>query len=105
MRDHDNYRSSLPTKTLEYLALGVPVVATDLPGTRAVLEGLGGVWLVPPGDVPAMASALEEAIRPEAKAAAVEQAAEVRDRFRWPEAEVRSFYSDLLQQRETPAPS
>ena len=105
LRAHDNYRSSLPTKTLEYLALGVPVVATDLPGTRAVLEGLGAVWLVPPGDLPAMASAIEEAARPEAKTVAVEQAAEVRDRFRWPEAEVRSFYSDLLQQRETPAPS
>jgi glycosyltransferase involved in cell wall biosynthesis len=105
LRDHDNYRGSLPTKTLEYLALGVPVVATDLPGTRAVLEGLGAVWLVPPGDVPAMASAIEEAARPEAKAAAVERASEVRDRFKWPEAEVRSFYSDLLRQRETPTPS
>jgi glycosyltransferase involved in cell wall biosynthesis len=105
LRDHDNYRGSLPTKTLEYLALGVPVVATDLPGTRSVLEGLDAVWLVPPGDLAAMASAIEEATRPEAKAAAVEQAAEVRDRFRWPEAEVRSFYSDLLRQRETPTPS
>ncbi|HEY4606490.1 MAG TPA: glycosyltransferase, partial [Acidimicrobiia bacterium] len=51
LRDEANYRHSLPTKTLEYLAMGIPVVASDLPGTRAVLEGLDAVWLVPPGDI------------------------------------------------------
>jgi glycosyltransferase involved in cell wall biosynthesis len=105
LRDVGNYRDSLPTKTLEYLALGVPVVATDLPGTRSVLAGLDAVWLVPPGDPAAMASAITEAIRPEAKRAAVEQAPRIREGFRWPDAEVRSFYADLLGTRESPNPN
>ena len=96
LKDLANYRESLPTKTLEYLAMGVPVVATDLPGTSAVLEGLDAVWLVEPGDVGAMSKAIEDAVRPDSKRAALKQAMEVRERFRWPEAEVRSFYQTLI---------
>jgi glycosyltransferase involved in cell wall biosynthesis len=105
LRDEANYRESLPTKTLEYLAMGVPVVATALPGTRSVLQGLDAVWLVPAGDVPAMAQALSEAVRPEARTTAWQQARSIRSRFRWPEEEVRSFYQGLLSRGESPAPS
>jgi glycosyltransferase involved in cell wall biosynthesis len=105
LRDEANYRDSLPTKTLEYLAMGVPVVATDLPGTRAVLGALDGVWLVPPDDIEAMASAIASAVTPEAKKAAVEQAPLVRERFRWPEEDVRSFYDELLTSPGIPDPS
>ena len=105
LRDEDNYRGSLPTKTLEYLGSGVPVVATDLPGTHSVLEALEAVWLVPAGDVPAMAAAIKEAVQEPSKTAAVRQAPLVREKFRWPESEVRSFYSSLLSRRETQHPS
>jgi glycosyltransferase involved in cell wall biosynthesis len=105
LRDISNYRHSLPTKTLEYLALGVPVVATDLPGTRAVLGDLDAVWLVPPQDPSAMAKAITEASAREAKAAALVQTTVVRQRFQWPEAEVRSFYLALLGRSESPNPS
>jgi glycosyltransferase involved in cell wall biosynthesis len=105
LRDHPNYRDSLPTKTLEYLAMGVPVVATDLPGTRAVLGDLEAVWLVPPGDLAAMSKAIEQAARPQAKEAALAQAALVRARYRWPESEVSSYYAGLIRGGETPDPS
>lgn len=105
LRDIENYRNSLPTKTLEYLALGIPVVATDLPGSRSVLGELDAVWLVPPGDVEAMAKAIGEAATEEAKRAALAQVDLVRERFRWPEEEVRSFYLALAGQLESPAPS
>jgi glycosyltransferase involved in cell wall biosynthesis len=105
LRDHPNYRHSLPTKVLEYLAVGVPVVATDLPGTRAVLESLEAVWLVAPGDVEAMARAVGEAVRPEAKRAAVAQAGAIRSRYRWPEEEVRLFYQGLIRRGGNPDPS
>jgi glycosyltransferase involved in cell wall biosynthesis len=105
LRDLDNYRDSLPTKTLEYLAVGVPVVATDLPGTRRALGDLDGVWLVPPGDVEAMAKAIGEASTGEAKRAALGQVGLVRERFRWPEEDVRAYYLALVGESETPAPS
>lgn len=96
LREIPNYRHSQPTKVLEYLSLGVPVVASDLPGTRALVEGLEGVYLVDPGDVSGFASAIGEAVSEEAKGTAMAQAPEIRNRFKWPEAEVRVFYRSLL---------
>ncbi len=97
LRPRGNYVDSLPTKTLEYLALGVPVVATDLPGTRKVIAGLDAVWLVPPQDVEAMADALIEARTGKAKEEAVGQAQRIRTDFAWPRTEVMAFYLGLVR--------
>ena len=97
LRDLPNYRESLPTKVLEYLALGVPVVATDLPGTRRVIGDLDAVWLVPPGDTMAMAHALTEAVREEAIATATAQAGEIRARFRWDADAVGALYLSTVR--------
>lgn len=105
LRDLPNYRDSLPTKTLEYLAMGVPVVATDLPGTRAVLGDLDAVWLVPPGDVTAASEAITAAVEPRARAQALAQADAIRRAFRWPEEEVRAYYSTLIRPAESPTPN
>jgi glycosyltransferase involved in cell wall biosynthesis len=105
LRDEPNYRFSLPTKTLEYLAMGVPVVATDLPGTRAVIGELSSVALVPPGDIAAMSTAISQALHPQARAEAVEQAARVRREFSWPEDSVRAFYSGLFNREGSRDPS
>ena len=59
LRREPNYVDSLPTKVLEYLAMGLAVVATDLPGTRAVVDGLDGVVLTQPGSVDELGSAIE----------------------------------------------
>lgn len=45
-------------KLLNYMALGLPVVATDTPTNRAILGGHG--HLVPPGDPHALAAAIEQ---------------------------------------------
>lgn len=103
LRDEPNYRSSLPTKVLEYLAMGVPVVATDLPGTREILADLEGTVLTPPGDVPAMAAAIDRAVK--LRHHAGQQSSDIRRRYQWPEAEVRDFYTDLLSPGESPDPS
>ena len=58
LADLPNYRHSMPTKVAEYLARGVPVVASDLPATRAVLDVSGAGILVAPGDVDAACSAI-----------------------------------------------
>jgi glycosyltransferase involved in cell wall biosynthesis len=56
------YREGLPKSALEAMASGKPLVASDIPGLReAVADGQTG-FLVPPGDAPALAAALEKLI-------------------------------------------
>jgi glycosyltransferase involved in cell wall biosynthesis len=43
---------------LEAMASARPVVASDLPGVRAVVRSTGGGWLTPPGDAPALGQAI-----------------------------------------------
>ena len=48
-----------PNVLLEALACGCPVVASDCPGgSRELLEGVEGAWIVPPRDPTALAAAL-----------------------------------------------
>lgn len=96
LRDLPNYRYSQPTKVLEYLAVGLPVVASDLPGTRELVEGLDAVFLVPPGDPDALAIAISRARSSDVADAARAQAPAVRARFQWPADEVRAFYRSLV---------
>jgi glycosyltransferase involved in cell wall biosynthesis len=54
-------REMLPVQAVtgtEYLSLGKPLVATDLPGARALVADGENGWLVPPGDAGAMAEAI-----------------------------------------------
>lgn len=52
------YREGLPRTILEALAMGRPVVTTDMPGCRDPIEdGVNGL-LVPPRDAPALAAAM-----------------------------------------------
>ncbi len=46
---------------IEAMACGTPVIASDLPGVRAVVERVNGGSLVPPGDEQALARALQNA--------------------------------------------
>lgn len=52
------YASSLPTKLFEYLAAGLPVIATDIPLWRELLDGADCVTWVPPGDPDAVVRAI-----------------------------------------------
>ena len=100
LTDHPAYRRSLPTKVLEYLAVGVPVVASDLPGTRDVVEGLPGVVLVAPDRVDELARGLATAADPALRAAAVQGVAAVRERFGWPDERIRQVYRDVVPAAE-----
>jgi len=53
-----SYRMSLPNKLFEYVAAGLPILASDLPVIAAIVheEGIGEV--VPPADVEAIARAM-----------------------------------------------
>lgn len=52
------YAASLPTKLFEYLAAGLPVIATDVPVWRDLLAGVDCATWVPPGDVDAVVRAI-----------------------------------------------
>ena len=50
LHDEPNYRVSQPTKVIEYLAHGVPVITTPLPLARRLVEEVGAGIVVPFGD-------------------------------------------------------
>jgi glycosyltransferase involved in cell wall biosynthesis len=54
---------AVPVKLLEYLAAGLPVVASDFPVLRGFLEPCAGGLLVDPLDVPSSAAAIEQLLR------------------------------------------
>ena len=58
LHDEANYRHSMPTKLIEYLARGVPFVSTPLPLARDLAEASGGGIIVPFDDPGAAAEAI-----------------------------------------------
>jgi glycosyltransferase involved in cell wall biosynthesis len=94
LHDLPNYRDSLPTKVVEYLEMGLPVVASDLPGIRRALAGRDAVVLVPPGDAKAAGAALSQILAGgDERRAAAAQAPVLRESLIWPDEEVRRVYS------------
>jgi glycosyltransferase involved in cell wall biosynthesis len=58
----ENHRLALPNKLFEYIAAGVPVVASALPETRRLVEGHAVGWCVAPDQPEALAAALRVAL-------------------------------------------
>ena len=70
LEDRPNYRHSMPTKVIEYMAHGIPVITTPLPLARDIVTRAGCGVVVPFGDADATAAALIElAADPERRAA------------------------------------
>jgi glycosyltransferase involved in cell wall biosynthesis len=58
----ENHRLALPNKLFEYVAAGVPVVASDLPELRRAMAELGAGRVVDAGSPEAVAAALRAAL-------------------------------------------
>ena len=98
-----NYVEAYPTKLFEYMAAGLPVVASDFPLWREIVDGAGCGYLVDPHDPVAIADAIEAILDDPAGAAEMGRRGReaVFDRYRWdPEgARLVGFYERLLQRR------
>jgi glycosyltransferase involved in cell wall biosynthesis len=58
LHDEANFRQSMPTKVVEYMAHGVPVITTPLPLAVDLVRGAECGFVVPFGDVAATADAV-----------------------------------------------
>ncbi len=94
------YLTSQPTKLFEYMAAGIPVIASDFPLWRSIIADAGCGLLVDPCNVHDIAAAIEQLIRNPAEAEAMglrgRRAAE--EHFSWANEEqvLLSFYASLL---------
>lgn len=83
---------------LEAMAAGRPVVASDIPGYRSVVEDEDDGVLVPPGDAPALARALTALLRDPARRLALAARGRARaEAFGWDRvaARLEAYYDEV----------
>ena len=99
-----NYVESFPTKMFEYMALGLPVIVSDFPLYREVVDGSACGVCIDPLDSAALAAALEQLLRDPAKAQELGRNGReaVEKRYRWDQQldALEGFYRDNLAARE-----
>jgi len=80
-----NYVDALPIKLFEYMAAGMPVVASDFPVWRAIVDDAGCGLLVDPQDPAAIAAAIRELLADEERAHSMGEAGKqaVLNKYSW----------------------
>jgi glycosyltransferase involved in cell wall biosynthesis len=95
-----NYVESFPTKMFEYMALGLPVIVSDFPLYREVVESSSCGLCVDPLDSAALAAALEQLVRDPTMAQQFGRNGReaVQKRYRWDQQldALEGFYRDNL---------
>ncbi len=101
-----SYREALPVKMFEYMAAGIPVIASDFPLWRDIVEGSRCGLCVDPRDPRAIAAAIDHlASNPRlAREMGANGRRAVLERYNWEnEADkLIAFYADLLSPRPHP---
>lgn len=96
-----SFISSQPTKLFEYMAAGIPVIASDFPLWRTIIETCDCGLLVDPLAAGSIAAAIESLITKPANARAMGERGRraIKEHFNWANEEqtLLSFYSCLLK--------
>jgi glycosyltransferase involved in cell wall biosynthesis len=94
-----NYVDSQPIKMFEYMSAGIPVIASDFPLWRQIIEDAQCGYCVDPSDTSAIAALIDELLadRNEARRLGENGRRAVVDRYNWPseEAKLLEMYSAL----------
>jgi glycosyltransferase involved in cell wall biosynthesis len=105
LHPHPAYLTSQPIKLFEYMAAGIPVIASDFPLWRNIVEKAGCGLLVDPLNPTAIAAAIEQLIthREEAKEMGIRGRRAAESYFNWSmeEQSLLSFYASLLPKPST----
>ena len=94
-----NHRFALPNKLFEYFMAGLPVLASNLPEIRRVIDQFKTGVLVDPGDVEDVAKGLRKMVeQPDLRRSLAKQTNRVFETFSWEQAsqEFVSRYKELL---------
>ena len=101
LQPEPNFVNARPIKLFEYMAAGIPVIASDFPLWRRIIDGAGCGLLVDPQDSGAIARAIQYLLTHEAEAEAMgrrgrQAACEL---YNWSTEEhtLLQFYSKLLK--------
>jgi hypothetical protein len=101
LQPEPNFRNAMPIKLFEYMAAGIPVIASDFPLWRQIIGEAGCGLLVDPQDPQAIAHAMEYLLSHDAEAEAMgrrgrQAACEL---YNWNSEEriLLKFYSALLE--------
>jgi hypothetical protein len=85
VRGHDTANWMSPMKMFEYLAAGVPIVASDLPSVREVLQDHGNCLMVTPDRLDAWRTAVDQLVadRPLARSIGLRAHEDYRSKHTW----------------------
>jgi glycosyltransferase involved in cell wall biosynthesis len=101
-----NFVESFPTKMFEYMALGLPVIVSDFPLYRAIVDDVCCGFCVPPGDPESIAEKALWLFENPGEAAAMGKRGRqaVSNKFHWgrESRKLVAFYDDLNQKRIRP---
>jgi glycosyltransferase involved in cell wall biosynthesis len=93
----ENHRLALPNKLFEYIAAGIPVVASALPEVQRLIDAYGIGWCVAPGDPIALAEALSRGLSARDDPELAGRLARASDDLRWSVEQTRllELYGEL----------
>jgi glycosyltransferase involved in cell wall biosynthesis len=100
MHPTPSHMETMPVKLFEYMSVGIPVIATDLPKWRDIIDGCGCGILVDPYDVDEIAEAIDWMFEHPEEAERMGQRGRqaVEETYRWSNegSKLLALYDELL---------